>query len=84
MPNTSPLLEDTTVVLVYFDGIARAEVRDGVLRMTAYVCRLNAVTGECERVPVATLMRPAANSLQVFREISGALRRDNPALARIQ
>jgi hypothetical protein len=65
-----PLIEDATTPTIFYDGLTRVEAIAGVMRMVAFIRRLNPATGEFERVAVATLIRPAG----VTQEIRSAIR----------
>lgn len=78
-----PLVEDSAVPMIFYDGLAKAEVSAGVLRMVAFVFRENPVTRLRERIPVAVFVRPVNTSMEIFQEISRAMRRDLAALAMV-
>lgn len=73
--DAEPVIENACVPVIYFDGIMRAEVIDGNLRMVAYRRKSNPVTGRIEREPVAEFVRPASQTIEIYGEISAAMRR---------
>ena len=73
MPDFEPrLIEDNSVPMIFFDGLTRVEARAGVMRMIAFVLRLNPETGLSEQVPVALLVRPLEATQEIRAAIKGA------------
>lgn len=68
-----PLIDDGLAPTVFFDGIARAEAHNGILRVVLCYGRKNPATGTGERLICGTLLRPTAVTLQINRAIALAL-----------
>lgn len=77
MSDTGELIDDACVPTIFYDGLANCEVRAGVMRMIAFVRRVNQTTGRVERLPVAVLVRPAENTFEIRASITCAMRGSN-------
>ena len=80
MADDLPLIEDPTTPSLYYDGLAKPEVRNGILRMAAFVYRKSSLTGQSECLQVATLMRPESATTQIQHDIARAPTIDAPRL----
>lgn len=73
---TDPLIEDSSLQTIYYDGITDAVVLGAIVRAICFEFRINPQTSLVERVAVCRLARPASATAAIHAEFTRAMNQE--------